>query len=104
MQRRMVGWCNGRLIFKIPGRISKTPTASRTADFKWELDNGVSGMRLIRWKERKENLISRKDVQTVNYNLTFSDFFIACYMFRLLGKPIRQLKIYTKKDHLNTTH
>jgi len=62
-------------------------TASRTADFKWEFDTGVSGMRLIRWKERKENLISRKDVQTVSHNLNFLNFFIASYMFRLLGKP-----------------
>jgi len=31
--------------------------------------------------------------------------FIACYMFRLLWKAIiRQLKIHTNKNNLNTTH
>jgi len=55
-------------------------------------------------KERKRKSNEQKEVKNVSYNLTFLKFFIACYMFRLLGEPIRQLEIYMKKGNLSTTH
>jgi hypothetical protein len=39
----------------------------------------------------------REEAQSVSHN--FAPAFIDCYMFRLLDKPHREIKIYTKKDN-----
>ena len=86
----------------IPGGLSKTTTASRTADFKWEFDTGVSGMRLIRWgkKERKRKSNEQKEVKTISYNLTFLTLRRLMSYIYIYGAPILDVS----RSHTTTQH